>query len=285
MVLRASLVCAAGALLTGCFAGLGREPIASEALSSASAEDLPRLPAPEVTPPAEAPGAPRQETDRHDHDEHVDGPGADDATRLPGGPAPALRYAAMDKATCEAELTRRGASFEKVDSARGVVAPIRLRGPLSGVVYRSVLPPAQRRTTPYEILDCRLALALDDLAKILAKHDVVEVAHMSMYRPPPGKGLMEKPGRRHGGALAIDVGTLILKDGKTLVVERDFRGGIGQKPCGPKAPANPTPLRALYCEAADAGIFNVMLSPDYNWAHRNHFHLEVTANVRWTLVR
>lgn len=282
MVLRgSSLLCAAGVLLTGCFPGLGRG-IATQGVTTVSTEDLPRLPAPEAARPApEAAPAP----DAHDHDEHVEGPGADDATRLPGGPAPALRYAAMDKTTCEAELTRRGASFDKVDSARGVVAPIRLRGPLSGVVYRSVLPPAQRKTTPYEILDCRLALALDDLAKILAKHDVVEVAHMSMYRPPPGKAAMEKPGRRHSGALAIDVGTLILKDGKTLVVEKDFHGGIGQKPCGPKAPGNPTPLRALYCEAADAGLFNVMLSPDYNWAHRNHFHLEVTANVRWTLVR
>ena len=29
---------------------------------------------------------------------------------------------------------------------------------------------------------------------------------------------------------------------------------------------------------------SVELTPDYNWQHRNHFHLEVTANVRWFLV-
>jgi hypothetical protein len=32
-------------------------------------------------------------------------------------------------------------------------------------------------------------------------------------------------------------------------------------------------------------MFNVMLTPDYNWPHRNHFHLEVTAGARWVLVR
>jgi len=28
-----------------------------------------------------------------------------------------------------------------------------------------------------------------------------------------------------------------------------------------------------------------VLTPDFNRAHRNHFHLEVTAGVKWFMVR
>jgi hypothetical protein len=285
----ASAMLAASALLAlGCGGGLQRVALASEGVDAPGRGPLPALPSPsspaDTARPAESSEAPG-ETPADPDPAHETDPA--EGISLPSAPgtAAALRYAALDRATCEAELAARGASFERVESARGVVAPIRLRGPLSGVTYRSMLAPAQRRTSPYEILDCRLALALDDLAKVLVKHDVVEVVHYSMYRPPAGKAPLAAPGKRHSGALAIDLGALVTRDGRTLVVEKDFHGGIGQKPCGPRSPKNPSELRALYCEIADAALFNVMLSPDYNWPHRNHFHLEVTAGVRWLLVR
>jgi hypothetical protein len=201
----------------------------------------------------------------------------------------ASRYAALDRARCEAELERRKIRFERVTEARGVVAPLRLRGPLAGVDFHSMLPVAQRRTSPYEIYDCRLVLALDDWAQVLARHDVVEVIHYSVYRPPPAKQVLAGAGRRHGGALAIDAASFKTRDGQTLDVERDFHGRIGDKPCAAVAPASlpgaALALRRLVCEAADAQLFNVLLTPDYNWPHRNHFHLEVTAGARWVLVR
>ena len=66
------------------------------------------------------------------------------------------------------------------------------------------------------------------------------------------------------------------------MVERDFHGRIGAPTCGAGTGPNPaTPealeLRRIVCDAADAKLFNVELTPDFNWAHRNHFHLEVTA--------
>ena len=76
--------------------------------------------------------------------------------------------------------------FSRVDEARGVLAPVRLDGPLHGVTFR--LGAAGGRSGPrarWEIVDCRLALALDDFAAQLAAHDVVEVIHFSIYRPPP----------------------------------------------------------------------------------------------------
>jgi hypothetical protein len=43
-------------------------------------------------------------------------------------------------------------------------------------------------------------------------------------------------------------------------------------------------LRRIVCDAAGARLFNVALTPNYNWPHRNHFHLEVTAGVGWFVV-
>lgn len=96
---------------------------------------------------------------------------------------PAYRYANMTNEQAFAELDRRGILYSKLASVTGVRAPIRLTGRLHGVLIRSSLPPEQRATTPFEILDARLALALDDFAVLLAKHDVEELIHYTMYRP------------------------------------------------------------------------------------------------------
>ena len=179
------------------------------------------------------------------------------------------RYGNLGKTECEAELGRRHVGYERVSEARGVVFPVRLTAPLGGVDFHSMLPPSQRRTSPYEIYDCRLVLALHDFARILASHEIVEVVHFSVYRPPPARftGL----GRRHAGALAIDAAIFKTKDGKSFSVEKDYR----REPM----------LKELVREAASERLFNVLLGPNYNWQHRNHFHLEVTAGVRWQFIR
>jgi hypothetical protein len=201
---------------------------------------------------------------------------------------PAARYGRLDRGTCEAELQRRHVPFYAIPSARGVLAPVRLTGPMHGVTYHTALPAAQRATSPWEIMDCRLALALDDFSAILEKHDVVEVIHFSAYRPPSTHSTRAE-GRQHEGALAIDAGVFKRKDGSVLQVERDFHGRIGAPTCGPGAVPNPATaeaiaLRNIACEAAQAHLFNVELTPDYNYPHRNHFHLEVNPSARWFLV-
>jgi hypothetical protein len=44
-------------------------------------------------------------------------------------------------------------------------------------------------------------------------------------------------------------------------------------------------LRAIVCAAVDKDLFNVVLTPNFNRAHRNHLHLEVTRDVDWFMVR
>jgi len=215
---------------------------------------------------------------------------------------PSTRYAALSGAACTAELSRRAIAFTRVAEASGVVTPVRLPRDVGGVVYRTEAPAHLRATAPYDIFDCRLVLALDDFSRVLRAHDVDEVLLFSAYRPA-GRHRDGEPGTRHAGGLAIDA----RRFGKRtrpghepgsspgahvwLDVERDFHGTVGPPPCGPGAapPFPSTPeareLRSIACEAADQHMFTSILTPGYDRAHRNHFHMEVTPAVRWYLVR
>src|SRR5262245_21754317 len=118
----------------------------------------------------------------------------------------------MSQTDCEAELTKRGIPFHR-ETARGVLAPVRLDGPLHGVQFRTNLTDEQRSTTPWEIADCRLVLALDDFAAILEQHKIVQVRHYSMYRVPPKRWADDRIGSRHHGALALDAARIIRSAG------------------------------------------------------------------------
>ena len=210
---------------------------------------------------------------------------------------PSTRYAALTAPDCLAELGRRKITYTLVQSAPGVLAPVRLPEDVGGVVYRTAIAKHLRATNPYDVFDCRLALALHDFSKVLRAHDIDEVLIFSAWRPPGKQWDDGKLGHRHPGALAIDAYRFgkKLADGQAertwLEVARDFHGTIGPLPCGSGA-APPTPstpeareLRSIACEAADQHFFTSILTPNYNRAHFNHFHLEVTPDVRWFLVR
>ena len=76
-----------------------------------------------------------------------------------------------------------------------------------------------------------------------------------------------------------------------LDFEKDFGGRVGAETCGPKAdPVGPPTsargeLRAIVCELAAARIFTSILTPNYNQAHHNHMHVDLTPKVRWRIVR
>ncbi len=212
--------------------------------------------------------------------------------------APNVRYAAMDAASCEAELGKRGVPFVRAEPTPGVLAPVRLRGPLGvtapfgpsaapsartsgGVTIHSMLPVAQRAHAPMEIFDCRLVLALDDFSAMLAKRGVVEMIHLSAYRPRKQFGCTKKyDGKQHCGALAVDIAEFKRKDGTSLVVQRDFHGKVGEPTC----PSRPNELWSIVCDAADRAIFNVMLTPNFNAQHFNHVHVEITPDAGWMLI-
>jgi hypothetical protein len=201
--------------------------------------------------------------------------------------SPAYRYANLDDTEAFAELDRRGIRYRRMSVAvPGVRAPIRLSGPLRGIHIHSVLPEERRPSTLYEILDARLALALWDFCAILSHHDVVEVVHFTMYRPPQrNPEHADQPQTRHPGGLAIDLGAMRKANGDWLSVGPHWEGSIGSKTCGQGArkllPRRARELRSVLCEANDQRLFHYMLSPHFDAAHDDHFHLEIKPGVKW----
>ena len=198
------------------------------------------------------------------------------------GTAPATRYASLAPAACLAELQRRGVPYRVVEKTpSGVSQPIVFVGPVRGVHVRPTGPAKKDKTSIHDILDCRLALALHDFAAVLAAHSVSEIRHLSMYRPGARIRSSGRPSQ-HGSALAIDVGQIIFTNGTHLDVKDHWNGGIGSAVCGEGSePTERTEaayaLRSIICHAAQQRLFNVILTPNYNQAHFNHFHLDINA--------
>jgi hypothetical protein len=204
--------------------------------------------------------------------------------------APNLRYANLERDACLAELARRNVPFVDGEATPGVLAPVRLRGSLHGVEIHSNRSTKSRKRSIYEVFDCRLVLALDDFAELVAEHGVTEIIHSGAYRPTTELGCTRRYwGLQHCAALAVDIQAFRYEDGTTLHVDRDFHGRIGLGTCASDvAPLRRThgadELWAFVCGAAERALFNVMLTPNYNAEHRNHFHLELTPEAGWMMV-
>lgn len=205
--------------------------------------------------------------------------------------SPAYRYANMDdQRAVTAELERRAVPYEVVEPKPvGVRQPIRLTGPLHGVVVHSSLAPAERQQSVFEIMDARLALALDDFCAVLARHDVVEVVHFTIYRPGSGGHQDEGAAQtRHPGGMAIDVGALKKRSGQWLTIQAHWPALVGAKTCGSGARRlegdHGRELVSIVCEMADERSFQYMLTPHFNAAHADHLHLEIKPAVKWFLV-
>jgi len=200
----------------------------------------------------------------------------------------AYRYATLGSEDCLAALKKREVPFKEVEPTRGVETPVRLTGPLHGVRFRTVTAQGPEDKDHRTIADCRLVLALDDLAQVLHRHDVVEAEYYSMYRRR-GLGWV-KPGKRHPGGRAIDLVTLRLSDGTAYSVRNDFHGGVGAQTCGDKAtkPRKDTPgaqlWRSVVCEMDRMRSFNLLLTPNHDWGHRDHLHMEVRSGIKWFLI-
>ncbi len=202
--------------------------------------------------------------------------------------SPAYTYANLDNAQVAAELQKRELPFTlEPGPVRGVRLPGRLTGPLHGVLIHGTSAASEAATSPYEILDGRLALALDDWCRVLATHDIVEVVHYTLYRPPPSSVSSADGLTRHAGGLAIDVGSVRKRDGTWLVVGKEWSPSPGSRTCGPggRVPesAKGQELLALVCESRDLRIFHYALTPHFNAAHADHLHLEIKPGVKWLL--
>ncbi|MCA9599259.1 MAG: extensin family protein [Myxococcales bacterium] len=197
----------------------------------------------------------------------------------------AVHYAKLDKKACLAELEARGIDAIPGPPVPTIDAPVRLPAKVLGMRYEFAHPTAHvEKKGP--VLDCRLLLALGDLAIIAKDRGFVAIRYNSIHRGRWARS----PGQRHAAGVAIDIVSLQKRDGSELVIKRDFHGhGIGSKTCGKDAPKPQEPeakeLRQLVCAVDRAKSFNLLLTPHYNRDHDNHFHFEVRRHIRWFLTQ
>ena len=159
---------------------------------------------------------------------------------------------------------KRGRSDGEADSggddpaAPGSWDAVQVSG--SGVSYGSTV-----------IVTCRMAIAL-----AMFERHVLQPAAQTHFRQPV-VGLQQfgsygcrnvysrKTGRlsQHAWANAIDIAAFRLRDGRIVSVARDWEG----------SGASAQFLRQMRQGACR--FFKVVLSPDYNAAHRDHFHFDM----------
>jgi hypothetical protein len=182
-------------------------------------------------------------------------------------------FAVRSEAKCHANLEAAGVQFQAVpqELATGVDWPIKLSGPIHGIrVYGG------KKDAPTNYLDCRLALALAQWAPLLEREGVVGLQHFSMYRHDAKIGKSTKVSG-HALGRAIDVGVFEMRDGRKLNVLKDWKSRArGVDPCDVSSTNDAEKImRDLVCEASSREVFQMILTPHYDDAHKNHVHLEI----------
>lgn len=171
------------------------------------------------------------------------------STTIPGGLA------------CLIRLRELGVPHRHRGPVAGVVTPVEVTGPIDGVRL------ARLAGRPL-LCDCRLALALHRAAPTFRAMGVETLHFSSAYRRGrrPGGKLS-----RHAMGLALDVHRLTVR-GEVLSLEAHYEAGLDpQDRCASDAPL----LNRLACALKARGLFDRVLTPDTDRAHRNHYHLAI----------
>lgn len=172
-------------------------------------------------------------------------------------PPPPSHARRLDGSACLSELRDRGISFSEMKELRGVETPVHIRGPLGGVHFWAN---DGRKLT----MDCRLALALDDMRSLFEKYGLRRIRYSGAY-----SYRSTRSGRlsHHAHGLAIDLHDLTFVNKETSV-KADYRKNDG-------CPSKNSLLNQLACDMRAARIFQEFLTPDYNYDHRDHLHISV----------
>jgi hypothetical protein len=159
----------------------------------------------------------------------------------------------------------------------GIADPVTIQLPLNGMAYR-YNGSTERRKTLYG--DCALMKSLAEAAPIMRAHDIVEFVDIGIYnyrcinqsQTPPNCTLSQ-----HAYAKAIDIAAWVTSDNTKYSVLTDWLIDPATTTCTAATDgAKDDFLHKVICEIKAAGIWNIVLTPNYNEAHRNHFHVDLT---------
>ena len=110
--------------------------------------------------------------------------------------------------------------------------------------------------------------SIDERARAILGSPLTSVHHFGTYSCRRMYNRQSGPMSQHAYANAWDVSGFELADGRVISVLRDWDNGGAEERF----------LKAARSEACR--IFSVVLTPDYNEAHRDHFHLDMGNGLR-----
>ena len=185
--------------------------------------------------------------------------------RSPAGSPPTASSSADDR-RCLAELARDGALFTRAADKRGAPGCV-----VTGAVDLAALPTDRGpiAVTNAAPLRCETARAfagwarygVDRTAREYLGSGVARIETMGTYACRNVAGTSRRSG--HARAAAVDIAAFVLEDGRRVSVLGDWDGGTREERRF---------LRRIQESACKR--FGTTLGPDYNAAHRDHFHVE-----------
>jgi hypothetical protein len=147
-----------------------------------------------------------------------------------------------------------------------VYEPVSVSGTLNGVRFR----PSSFTAAPSEMyVQCGVALALWEMAELAKTRGITDFVHYGTYNCRFISGTTNLS--EHAFANAIDIAGVKTSTGETYTLLDDWEDGD----TSPETPGG----QLLYwlAQAMHAQkIWNIILTPEYNAAHDNHFHVDLT---------
>jgi hypothetical protein len=166
--------------------------------------------------------------------------------------------------SCYDELDARHISYKKTKKP-GIAKAVEVTGTLGGVVVSGETP---------LVIDCSLVVSLDEAGKYIRALGLDQAHFASAYSRRNVRGTNHPS--KHSYGLAIDLSAFTGTDLGTLRVSKDYEQGLGDAvDCvGLPMTQGGAVLKVLQCQLVRSGLFHLVLSPDYDDAHHDHFHLE-----------
>jgi hypothetical protein len=164
-------------------------------------------------------------------------------------------------ARCLEDLDAAGVPYEPVDHAENLIAPVKITGPVGGVLLVS---------NKDIVIECELAARLPAMAEILRAREITEVGVLSAHRPKSEYSF-------HAMGLALDVNWMKATHWqRSIWVKSDFEKTPELLTCESKHETGMSrTLVGAACDLWKERVFNTVITPNYNEGHANHLHLDV----------
>ena len=178
--------------------------------------------------------------------------------------ATTIAHAGDKHAHCYDELEARHIGFKKTKKP-GIANAIEVTGTLGGVEVTGETA---------LVIDCSLAVSLDEAGRYMRALGIEKATFASAYSRRNVRGTNHPS--KHSFGLAIDISGFTGADLGSMRVARDYEQGLGDAvDCvGQPMTQAGAVLKVLQCQLVRSGLFHLVLSPDYDDAHHDHFHLE-----------